>query len=172
MSKTKKNTLAYWYEEIQNIPNLLKINFEMESLKAIEIMKNLKVELRKAKLLKQKIKGFQLAALRKARGKHSKVSKAVLNQFQNSYQDAENQVALINKEINHAKSALTFAKFKQKYFDILESTIGTISNIFTKKHNTAVKKKNVAKGKKRYMATKAHVRRPRKHTYARQRVSY
>jgi hypothetical protein len=164
-SKSKKNAtflhpldkVMQWYAEAQTIPQQLKNNFELENLKAKEVMKSLKIELRKAKALQLKAKNLQTRAVQNTRIKSTQTSQLLARKYKSFYNSAVNQVKKITKDIEMAKTQLNHTKIKQKYFNALQAAFRSVTRLFSKKHGKSLKKQNTAQ-KRRAIVAKPHAK--------------
>ena len=149
MAKTKKNnsflhpidTISQWYTEAQNIPAQLKKSLEVEKDAALRHIRTLSDHLKKAKDQQSKVKAQHVNANKRLRDRPTDAAHAIVKKYHSKYQTMRNRVEKITVDIKAAKTQLSHAKLKQKYFHALEKAFATVTKIFTHKHSKKKTKK-------------------------------
>lgn len=149
MAKSRKNntltaaidTVMHWYKEVQAIPRQLKINFERDKKGALRHIKKLTADLKKASHLQQKARTLQSSAIQKLKHRSTQATRALVKKSKSHYAAAHRKVEKIKHELHTAKTQLSHAKIKQKYYDALEGALLSVTHLFSKKHGHLLSKK-------------------------------
>lgn len=150
MAKSKKNnsflhpidTVTQWYAEAQNIPAQLRKSLESEKDAALRHIKKLGEHLKKAKDQRSKAKAHQVHANQRLQEHPTEAARALVRKCKAKYSTVHNRVEKIAGDIKAAKSQLSHAKLKQKYFHALEKAFAAVTKIFTHKHSKSHTKKH------------------------------
>ena len=155
MAKSKKNnsflhpidTVTQWYTEAQNIPAQLRKSLESEKAAALQHIKKLGEHLKQAKDQRSKAKAHQVHANQKLHEHPTKAAQALVRKCKAQYLTIHHKVEKITADIKAAKTQLSHAKLKQKYFHALEKAFAAVTKIFTRKHSKSSSKKRKPKSK-------------------------
>lgn len=149
MAKSKKNnallhpidTVMHWYKEVQAIPAQLKRNFARDQKSALNHIKKLTVKFEKAGNLQRKAQASHSSVIQKMKQKSTQATRALVKKSKSHYAAAHRKVEKIKRELDAAKTQLSHAKIKQKYYDALEAALLSVTQLFSKKHGHLLGKK-------------------------------
>ncbi len=157
MPKAKKNagllhpidTIMHWYAEAQTIPAQLKKNFESEKKQAVQSIQELKNKLQKSKKNQISFRSMQAGAAKKVKQKSTAAARSLLKKYQKNYQTSLDEVKELTKQLASAKTQLKHTQVKEKYLRALQGAFTTVTKLFTKKHESSLKKSSAKKSKRR-----------------------